>query len=282
MALSDLPRDELLRYAQALGLHVAEKTPDGELLRLVRERQELLDSLDRGVLVELIKWTRRAVHENASKEELAREIAQSRKMTFDGLSQPALYALARLRSVECPPTEDADALSRRLRKAESWGEMFRRKRNAWLGGLIGRYVLGQSEPAETDQEYKFLPPDQRPPTFQEEVEDRGLIGSLTGRIKGAADDYVREKLDEIEKRIDRKLDEIDRRLSEWRDRELVNRLRIIKITLAASVLVAMLSLGYHLFKNVLGGAGAGEAPKDAPALKDAAGSDGAGKTGGGG
>src|SRR5581483_5614512 len=114
------------------------------------------------------------------------------------------------------------------------------KRNTWLGGIIGRYVLGPQADVEPSEEYKFLPPDKRAPTLRDEIEERGLIGGLTGRLRGAADDYVREKLDEIERRIDRKLDEIDRRLSEWRDRELTNRLRIMKITLVASVIVALI------------------------------------------
>jgi hypothetical protein len=64
-----------------------------------------------------------------------------------------------------------------------------------------------------------------------------------------ADDYVRQKLDEIEARIDKKLDEIDHRLGEWRDKEIANRLRIIKITLVASVVVAVLSLGYNYVRG---------------------------------
>jgi len=249
MSIADLPPDQLVRYGQALGLDVSEKTPEGELLRLIRERQELLDSIDFGVLTELIKWTRRAVHENASKEELAREIAESKKMTFDGLSQPALYALVRLRGNEAAPDATPEALTDILFHQEPWMDRFRRKRNTWLGGLIGKYVLG-SQPgdapgAEPSADYQFLPAEKHAASLREDIEDRGLIGGLTGRLRGAADDYIREKLDEIEKRIDRKLDEIDKRLGEWRDREIVNRLRIMKITLVASVIVAVISLVYN-------------------------------------
>ena len=55
---------------------------------------------------------------------------------------------------------------------------------------------------------------------------------------------VNQKLDEIEQRIDRKLDEIDRRLGEWRDKEIANRIKILKITLWASVIVGAFSLIY--------------------------------------
>jgi tetrahydromethanopterin S-methyltransferase subunit G len=76
-----------------------------------------------------------------------------------------------------------------------------------------------------------------------------VVGGIARTIRGVADGYVHEKLDEIEARIDRKLDEIDRRLGEWRDREIVNRLKIIKITLIASVFVFLLSLGYNYLKR---------------------------------
>src|SRR5207245_282495 len=82
------------------------------------------------------------------------------------------------------------------------------------------------------------------PSIKDEIEESGLVGGLTSRIKRSADAYLNQKLDEIEARIDRKLDEIDRRLAEWRDKEIANRIRILKITLWASVIVAALSLMY--------------------------------------
>ena len=84
--------------------------------------------------------------------------------------------------------------------------------------------------------------------LKEEIEESGLLGGLTNRIKKSADSYVNQKLDEIEARIDRKLDEIDRRLAEWRDKEIANRLRILKITLWASVIVGAFSLIYSYIK----------------------------------
>lgn len=266
-SLSDLPQDELLRYALALGLIVDESTPQGELLRLVRERQDLLDSLDREVLVELIKWSRRAVHANATKEELAREIAAGRKMIFDGLSQGALYALCRLRNIDATPVETSEELTRKLHKAEGWMDRFRRKRNSWLGGLVNRWFLGGApdKKGKEDGDYQFLPDAERGPSLEEQIQDKGFIGGIAERLRSSADDYVKEKLDEIERRIDRKLDEIDKRLSEWRDRELGNRLRIFKLTLAASVLVATVSLAYNLFSRLLLGGAPAPATKDVPA-----------------
>ena len=84
----------------------------------------------------------------------------------------------------------------------------------------------------------------RPASIKQDIEESGLLGGITNRIKKSADSYVNQKLDEIEARIDRKLDEIDRRLAEWRDKEVANRIRILKITLWASDIVAVCSLIY--------------------------------------
>ena len=81
------------------------------------------------------------------------------------------------------------------------------------------------------------------------IENVGVVGGIAQKLRGAADLYVREKLDEIERRIDSKLDEIDRRLGEWRDQEVRNRLRIIKITLVTAIIVAVISLGYDYIKS---------------------------------
>src|SRR5207253_9662788 len=117
-------------------------------------------------------------------------------------------------------------------------------------------ILGEDEKSS---DYQFLPPQDadaeapkvappRPATIKEEIEESGLFGGIAGRIKKTADAYINQKLDEIEARIDRKLDEIDRRLGEWRDKEIANRIRILKITLWASVIVAAVSLIYSYVK----------------------------------
>ena len=115
-----------------------------------------------------------------------------------------------------------------------------------ITGSIVSKIISAVDP-EGKGTYQFLP-EEGGPSLREEIEHSGLMGGVARRLKGAADEYVAEKLDEIERRIDRKLDEIDRRLCEWRDREVSHRLRIIKITLAASVLVALLSLLYDYLR----------------------------------
>lgn len=95
----------------------------------------------------------------------------------------------------------------------------------------------------------------RPPTKSEPTQRVSVLHTLTEQLRGAADSYLAAKLDEIEARVDQKLDGIENRidrkivelheqLAEMRDRELRHRLRLLKITLVFTVLVAILSLLY--------------------------------------
>ena len=179
-------------------------------------------------------------------------------MRFAGLSQRGLVALALLRGVDFQSTDDVPALIRRLKKQEGVFARLNRKRRAMLGSIVSN-MLGESD----GEAYAYLeqspasngragtadgprPPSAAAsgPTIKQEIEEAGLFGGIAGRIKKSADVYLNQKLDEIEARIDRKLDEIDRRLADWRDKEIANRLRILKITLWASVIVGAFSLVY--------------------------------------
>lgn len=82
-----------------------------------------------------------------------------------------------------------------------------------------------------------------------------VLRQMTDRLRGAADEYLAVKLDEIEALVDAKLDEIEKRvdkkvldlmdqLRKARDEELRHRLRLLKLTLIFSVLVALISLVY--------------------------------------
>jgi len=256
--LQDLPKDELDLLAMEHGLDPTVYKARQQLVAAVHERRQMVAAMDRDSLLDVVIWGRRPVPFNASKEQLALEIVQIRKMRFDGLTQKGLVALARLRGVELRGDEDVPALIKRLKKQEGFFARLNRKRRSWLGSVVSN-ILGEKDDAH---DYQFLPPDQhggatantagpggaavtpRGPTIKEDIEDQGLFGGLAGRIKKSADSYLNQKLDEIEARIDRKLDEIDRRLGEWRDKEVANRIRILKITLWASVIVAAVSLIY--------------------------------------
>lgn len=244
LAISELPDDELVRYGGQLGLELKTDMGRGELLRLVRERQELLLELDREAMLDIAVWARHPVRKSAGKEELARQIATIKKMELQSLSDRGLAALARLRGLVARDGEPRNVIEARIRDAEPWWDRVRRHRRKLVGSLITKAITG-STGDEEDEAYRFLPEETAGvPSLKEHIAEEGVVGGIARKLRGVADDYVREKLDEIEARIDRKLDEIDQRLAEWRDREIANRLRIIKITLVASVIVALLSLIY--------------------------------------
>jgi len=240
-SLADLPPDQLVEYGRELGLALDDDTPSGEVLRKIRERQTLLVELDREALLDIVVWLRHPVRRSASKETLAKEIARCDRTDFHRLSDRGLVALARLQDLPAADGDSREELERRLnRRVGVWARV-RRKRRRWVGQLVTRLVEGDVD--ETPPEYHFLPED-GPPTLQYEIENQGVVGGIARKLRGVADDYVREKLDEIEQRIDQKLDEIDSRLAEWRDREVANRLRILRLTLIFSIVVAVLCLVY--------------------------------------
>jgi hypothetical protein len=248
--LSELPKDELEHLAEEYGLDPTRFRTRQHLVIAIHERRQMIAAMDRDAMLDVIRWGRRPVTANATREQLAMEIARIRSMRFAGLSQRGLVVLARLRDCRIRGDEDVPLLVRRLRKQEGFFTKLNRKRRAVIGSIVSS-IIGEEEAAA---DYKFLPPTQdkssgpspssRSGTIKEEIEESGLFGGLTARIKKTADSYLNQKLDEVEARIDRKLDEIDRRLAEWRDKEVANRIRILKITLWASVIVSVISLIY--------------------------------------
>lgn len=251
--LSDLPKDELSHLAEDYGLDPTRYRTRQHLVQAIHERRQLIATLDRDAMLDVVRWGRRPVPSNASKETLAKEISRIRSMRFAGLSQRGLMVLAYLRGARVRGTEDVPQLIRLLKKQEGLLAKLNRKRRSFIAGMVAKVV------GDTDDEgdYRYLPGTEptpgagqssatvsRPTSVREEIEESGLFGGLANRVKRTADSYINQKLDEIEARIDRKLDEIDRRLAEWRDKEIANRIRILKITLWASVIVALLSLIY--------------------------------------
>src|SRR5215212_301097 len=254
--LQELPKDELRTLAEEFGLDASRLQSPQHLVAALHERRQLIATMDREALLDIIKWARRPVPLNASKEQLAQEIVRIRSMRFSNLSQRGLIVLGKLRNIGVHDADAVPILVKKLKKQEGFFARINRKRRSMLGTLVSS-ILGEDEKS-TD--YQFLPPQSsdseapkttlppRPATIKEEIEESGLFGGIAGRIKKSADSYVNQKLDEIEARIDRKLDEIDRRLGEWRDKEIANRIRILKITLWASVIVGVFSLIYTYVK----------------------------------
>jgi hypothetical protein len=249
--LGEMPPDELRRYASQLGIDLDPTAPVEEVARRVRERQELLIELDRDAMLDVIIWERRPVRKSASKEELAKEIARIQQTNYDSLSTRGLVVLARLRGLNAALSDNAHDIIDRLRKNDGFWTTLRRRRRAVVGSLLTKLF---ERPQVEGGEYHFLPDDDAlgaadRRSLKQEVVERGLVGGIAQKLRGAADDYIKVKLDEIETRIDAKLDEIDKRLGQWRDREVANRLKILRITLIFTVLVAVLSLGYNLVKS---------------------------------
>ncbi len=244
-SLADLPVDELIVYCRELGLSIDEAPPRGQLLRLIRERQELLLEVDRDAMLDVVVWARIPVRQSVSKERLAKRIATITKVRFDGLSDRGLRALARLRSLELRSGDPRPVVERCLRRQGGLWARVVRKRRALVGSFVGTLLEG----ATTDGDYQFLPENDANPSLKDSIENAGVVGGIAQKLRGAADQYIHEKLDEIEQRIDGKLDAIDRRLAEWRDQEIKNRLRLVKITLITAIIVAIISLGYNYLKG---------------------------------
>jgi len=232
-----------------LGLDPTRYDTARDLAEAVQQRRQLIAAMDRAALLEVIRWGRRPVAFDATNEQIAQEIARIQSMRFSGLSQRGLVALARLRGLEVADDVPTPRLRHLLKKQEGFFSRLNRRRRALLGSIVAN-IVGDGQ---LSNEYEFLPPEpggpaapDSPPadSLKADIEESGLFGGITSRIKRTADQYLNQKLDEIEARIDRKLDEIDRRLAEWRDKEIANRIRILKITLWASVIVAVVSLIY--------------------------------------
>jgi hypothetical protein len=254
--LSDLPKDELEHLAEDLGIDPTRHKTRQLLVAAVHQRRQLIAGMDRDAMLDVVRWGRRPVTINASKEQIAQEIARIKSMRFAGLSLRGLQILAKMRGVEIADADPVPIVIRKLKKEEGLFSKINRKRRSMIGSLVAN-IVGE---ADGPGDYKYLPPADghdagknsstantsgaANATIKEEIEESGLFGGISNRIKKTADQYLNQKLDEIEARIDRKLDEIDRRLAEWRDKEIANRIRILKITLWASVIVGICSLIY--------------------------------------
>ncbi len=258
VSVEALSRDELLSLGRTLGLELEDKIGRAELVESVSRRRLLLRELDREALLDVVKWARRPVGEGASKEDLAREIAKLDKTAYEGLSRRGLHTLARLREIEASESDNTEVIIERLHKADGFWKRWHRKRRSLIGSWLAKIVDAETDSSEepesptaatpTDDDSVGATADDRA-SLKRDIEDRGIVGGLANRLRGAADEYIKVKLDEIELRIDDKLNQIDQRLAEWRDREIANRLKILKITLAFTVLVAILSLGYNYLKS---------------------------------
>jgi len=156
--LADLPKDELHTLAEEFGLEPRRyKTPQ-DVVAAIHARRQLIASLDREALLDVVRWGRRPVPINATNEMLAHEILRIKSMRFDGLTERGLLALARLRGMECGADEPIPSIVKRLKKQEGLFAKLNRKRRAVLGAIVSN-MIGEDD---RSAEYQFLPPAEAP------------------------------------------------------------------------------------------------------------------------
>ena len=254
--LGDLPPQELAMIATEFGLEPNRYRDPAMLVAAIHDRRQLIARLDRDAMMEVLNWAGRTSPIGAVNEQLAIEIVDCHSMRFTGLNERGLTVLALLRGVPLRGDESRETIIAALKSQEGLFSKLKRKTRGWLGKRVENILgdettaLPESTSAATSTERPARPAETKtkPQALKEEMEDSGIFSGIANRVKRQADSYVNQKLDEIEARIDRKLDEIDRRLAEWRDKEIANRIRILKITLWASVIVAAVSLIYSFIQ----------------------------------
>jgi len=248
--------DDLVHLAEDLGLRPDDNASSDALRALIAARIEILRETPIEVLRELVVWGNRPAPTEATRMSLAREIRALRRFDYDTLSHDALVALARLRGVEVDPKDHAEKIINRLNEAGGfWGKVDRQRRKV-IGRFLEKIIDGVDDDDAQVARAQAESAAAREKRLRREIESHGVVGGIANRLRGAADSYIETKLDEIELRIDAKLAEIDRRLAEWRDREIANRLKILRLTLAFTLVVALLSLGYNYLKSE------GQPPRD--------------------
>ncbi len=243
-----MPIEELRVFAGQLMLTVAPAVSREELIKIIEDRLKVIETIPREALMDIVIWAHRPVSQSTDNLALIREISHIQFTRFEGLSHRGLLALAKLKGINVREDMPTEKLRRVLMDSEGLSGWIARKRREIIAKVIGKLIDDENK---TSREYQFLPDKQdNGPSLQKTIEQQGVVGGIASKLKGAADDYINAKLDEIEKRIDQKLDEIDRRLAEWRDQEIANRLKIIKITLIASAIIALISLVYSYLKTL--------------------------------
>ena len=152
-----------------------------------------------------------------------------------------------------PPSSSADTPGLPPPRVSRLSGMFDSVRH--VGRDVVSVALGRL--FESQEKSPLAPPEagEASPAAPDAAKRVGVLHAVAQQLRGAADTYVAAKLDEIEARVDEKLDTIEARIDrkivelheqlvEMRDRELRHRLRLLKVTLIFTALVAVLSLVY--------------------------------------
>src|SRR5436309_7777778 len=181
--LADLPKDELEHLAEDFGVDATRFKTRPLLVAAIHERRQAIAAMDREAMLDVVRWGRRPVSVNASKEQIAMEIVRIRSMRFAGLSHRGLVVLAIMRNARVAGDEPVPVLIRRLKKQEGFFARLNRKRRTMLGAMIAR-MIGEEQ---QQSDYQFLPPAQAgsPGTasVKHDIEEAGLIGGIASRVK---------------------------------------------------------------------------------------------------
>jgi hypothetical protein len=231
---------QLRAELDALGGSAPPEADRLQLEGLLQARLAVLEGIDRGALLDLAAWSGLSpAQASAANVDLVRQILRSSPGRIEELSLRGLRALGRIREIPGAEEMSREELERRLRPEEGFWAQVRRRRRQLVGSLLERALAGTEGPEPG--------PKPHPPTeesLRKRIERQGVVTGIAQSLRGAADEYIAQKLDEIEQRIDAKLAEIEARLEEWRDREIATRLRLLKITLLFAIVVALISVGY--------------------------------------
>ncbi len=239
---SEMPteRRELETLALAYSLAVEAVDTEETLREKIEAVRRAVDEAPRHRLISILDWADvRYDATSAPKDRLARKILSARFRDFTGLGLEELRVLARLKGVPFTDTDDERSLARKLDPRGLVGRLW--------GRLTG-HVVGMVLAKIPDQEIEGDDAEGTTAGVKKHIQQQGLMEGVKTYVKSSLDGYVLEKMDEIEERVDRKLEDIDRKMDRWREKEVRYRLRLIKITLVAAVLVALLSLIYELVK----------------------------------
>jgi hypothetical protein len=204
----------------------------------------MLEEIHRGALHDLAAWAGVDVSAEESAAALLARIATAGDAPFEQLSTRGLRLLAEAREIPIESETSRVELIRRLRRARSWRDSWRAHRRRMAGSLISRALSTTPGPGPAGPIHSG-----GAERLKQRVQRHGVVAGIAGELRGAADSYVAQKLDEIERRVDAKLDQIDDRLRQWRDREVATRLRLLKLTLIVAILVALISLGYDYVRQ---------------------------------
>ena len=233
-ALEELSDVELRGIAEDLGLDVGRKESRTGLIERIRDRHRVIDEVSREEFARIVRWAGEEVKDFHAKALLVRRFYRLNFRRTEGLTPDDVRIVARLHGIEfaedAPPEEIAGKVEA---SAKRWTDVLKRA-SGRVVGYIAKKVAGADDDEMT------------PPEDEAKEVSAGLRKGFKAALRFSMDDYIAEKLDEIEARIDRKLDELDRKMDDWRTREVRHRLRIIKYTIIGTVVVAVVSIIYKL------------------------------------